>query len=69
LAAVRDGDRIRLSVANKRIELLVGEQELKQRLATHAAPQPPARGYAALYHKCVMQAPSGCDFDFLTGNP
>ncbi|MEO8302064.1 MAG: IlvD/Edd family dehydratase [Rhizomicrobium sp.] len=67
LAAVRNGDRIRLSVANKRIELLVSEEELKQRLAGHAAPQAPARGYAALYHNSVLQAPSGCDFDFLIG--
>jgi dihydroxy-acid dehydratase len=67
LAAVRNGDRIRLSVADKRIDLLVSEHELKQRLAGHAALPAPARGYAALYHKSVTQAPSGCDFDFLMG--
>ena len=27
----------------------------------------PARGYAALYHRTVTQAPDGCDFDFLAG--
>jgi len=67
LAAVRNGDRIRLSVADKRIELLVSEQELKQRLAGYAMPQAPVRGYAALYHRSVTQAPNGCDFDFLVG--
>ena len=65
LAAVRNGDRIRLSVADKRIELLVSEQEIRQRLAAHAPHKAPARGYAALYHNSVTQAPSGCDFDFL----
>jgi len=65
LAAVRNGDRIRLSVANKQIDLLVSEEELKKRLANHVPPQAPPRGYAALYHRCVTQAPSGCDFDFL----
>jgi dihydroxy-acid dehydratase len=67
LAAVRNGDRIRLSVADKRIDLLVGDEELKHRLAAHVPPEPPARGYAALYHKSVTQAPQGCDFDFLAG--
>ena len=33
LAAVRNGDRIRLSVADKRIDLLVDEAEIKRRLA------------------------------------
>jgi dihydroxy-acid dehydratase len=67
LAAVRNGDRIRLSVANKSIDLLVAEDEIQKRLQGHAGPPAPARGYAALYHKSVGQAPSGCDFDFLTG--
>ncbi len=67
LAAVRNGDRIRLSVADKRIELLVSPEELKQRLAGHVPAQAPVRGYAALYHRSVTQAPLGCDFDFLAG--
>jgi len=66
LAAVRNGDRIRLSVADKRIELLVSPEELKKRLAGHAPVPAPVRGYAALYHRSVTQAPQGCDFDFLT---
>jgi hypothetical protein len=27
----------------------------------------PARGYDRLFRDTVMQAPDGCDFDFLTG--
>ena len=65
LAAVRTGDRIRLSVAQKRIELLVPDAEMKSRLAQHREPAAPSRGYAALYHRSVLQARDGCDFDFL----
>ena len=68
LAAIRSGDRIRLSVAEKRIDLLVSDEELKKRLAGHAPPFAAAsRGYAALYQRSVTQAPDGCDFDFLAG--
>jgi dihydroxy-acid dehydratase len=66
LGLVRDGDRIRLSVAEHRIELLVPEVELALRRA--AAPPPPAaspRGYARLYQQEILQADQGCDFHFL----
>lgn len=66
LAAVRDGDRIRLSVKEKRIDLLVEEDEIRRRLAEVVPPPAPARGYKALYRRTVLQAPAGCDFDFLT---
>src|ERR687892_1826894 len=51
LALVRSGDRIRLSVAKRRLDLLVGEDELGRHKDT--APRPPAapsRGYQRLYH-------------------
>ncbi|GJD98574.1 dihydroxy-acid dehydratase [Methylobacterium isbiliense] len=66
LAAVRDGDRIRLSVKEKRIDLLVEEDEIRRRLAEVVPPPALARGYKALYRRTVLQAPEGCDFDFLT---
>jgi dihydroxy-acid dehydratase len=66
LAVVRNGDRIRLSVANKRIDFLVDDAEIKRRLAAWTPPPVPARGYAALYRRTVLQAPEGCDLDFLT---
>ena len=65
LAAVRNGDRIRLSVAQKKIELLVSAEEIAKRLAAQVPLAAPTRGYAALYHNSVTQAPDGCDFDFL----
>jgi dihydroxy-acid dehydratase len=70
LALVRDGDRIRLSVRDRRIDLLVDEAELeKRRAAFDAQPKapPPARGYQKLYYDTVLQADEGCDFDFLQG--
>lgn len=65
LAAVRNGDRIRLSIGNKRIDLLVDEAEIARRLQGFQPPSAPARGYKALYRRTVTQAPEGCDFDFL----
>ena len=65
LAAVHDGDRIRLSIADKRIDLLVEPEEIARRLEGHRPPPAPARGYKALYARTVTQAPEGCDFDFL----
>ncbi len=70
LGLVRNGDRIRLSVKHRRIDLLVDEAELARRQA--ALPPPsynPPRGYARLYKREVLQADEGCDFDFLRKNP
>jgi dihydroxy-acid dehydratase len=66
LALVRNGDKIRLSVRDRRIDLAVSEQELQKRKAAWKPPvSPPARGYAKLYMDHVLQAEHGCDFDFL----
>jgi dihydroxy-acid dehydratase len=68
LALVRNGDRIRLSVSNRRVDLLVGEDELVRRKAAWKPPvSRPSRGYAQLYMDHVLQATDGCDFDFLRG--
>jgi dihydroxy-acid dehydratase len=65
LEAVRNGDRIRLSVSQKRIDLLVEPEEIARRLAERK-PLPRKRGgYQELYQRTVMQAPEGCDLDFL----
>jgi dihydroxy-acid dehydratase len=66
LALVRNGDRIRLSVRERKIDLLVPDAELQKRKGAWKAPvAPPARGYAKLYMDHVLQAEHGCDFDFL----
>ena len=66
LAAVRDGDRIRLDVEQRRLDLLVSDDQIAGRLKNF---KPPAsehlRGYPRLYVDHVLQADQGCDFDFL----
>jgi dihydroxy-acid dehydratase len=65
LALVKNGDRIRLSVRDRRLDLMVAEAELAKRREGFKTPQIPARGYARLYNEHVLQADAGCDFDFL----
>ncbi len=66
LGLVRTGDLIRLSVAERRLELLVDEALLAARRAEQPATVPPsARGYERLYRDHILQADQGCDFDFL----
>ena len=68
LALVRDGDLMSLDVPARRIELQVDDAELERRRAQPPAPgaaPAPDRGYAALFHRSVLQADEGCDFDFL----
>lgn len=72
LGLTKTGDPIKLSVAEKRLDLLVEENELGRRRA-EAPPPPaaPARGYASLHAREVLQADQGCDFGFLraSANP
>jgi len=65
LALVRDGDRIRLDTAGRRLDLLVDQSEMARRRAAFRRPPLPPRGYARLHAEHVLQADRGCDFDFL----
>jgi dihydroxy-acid dehydratase len=66
LALVRNGDRIRLSVAGRRLELLVDDAELERRRGELTpVKRAPARGYQRLYDEQILQADEGCDFAFL----
>ncbi|MGH7040187.1 MAG: IlvD/Edd family dehydratase [Stellaceae bacterium] len=67
LARVRNGDRIRLSVRERRLDLLVAPEELARRPVS--PPPLPERGYARLYQRQILQADRGCDFDFLRRHP
>jgi dihydroxy-acid dehydratase len=68
LAVVRNGDMIELDVAERRLELLISNEELQQRLAAWKPQEPKAtRGYVKLYIDTVNQAHDGCDLDFLVG--
>ncbi|CAB3766615.1 IlvD/Edd family dehydratase [Paraburkholderia solisilvae] len=67
LAIVRNGDRIRLSVQTRSIELLLSDDDIAARLAAlpPRVADPDARGYRKLFLETIMQADDGCDFDFL----
>jgi dihydroxy-acid dehydratase len=66
LAVVQDGDEIRLNAPNRRLDLLVPEQEIQERLRKWSPkPSEHLRGYPRLYIDHVLQADQGCDFDFL----
>jgi dihydroxy-acid dehydratase len=66
LAQVRNGDRIRLSVAARAIDLLISDDELALRRAQNPVVEPTApRGYRKLFLQTVTQADQGVDFDFL----
>ncbi len=67
LGKVRSGDRIRLSVKERRLDLLVSEEELARRECITRVRM--IRGYAALYQDEILQADHGCDFDFLRQEP
>jgi len=70
LAVVRDGDPIALDVEARSIDLELEPAELKRRLAETPLPEPRyTRGYGRLYIDHVLQADSGCDFDFLRVTP
>jgi dihydroxy-acid dehydratase len=70
LAHVHTGDRIRLSVKNREIALLVSDDELARRAKANPIVPPKAeRGYRKLFLQSVTQADTGVDFDFLRAPP
>ena len=70
LGLVRSGDRIRVSVKERRLDVLLSEADLERRRRdVPSRPAPPARGYARLYADTVLGAELGCDFGFLRQAP
>jgi dihydroxy-acid dehydratase len=69
LALAQTGDRIRLSVKDRRIELLVDEAEMTRRRAAWTPAPAPARGWDRLVHEQVTQAPQGADLAFMLPPP
>ncbi|MCR3721573.1 MULTISPECIES: IlvD/Edd family dehydratase [Prauserella salsuginis group] len=67
LAYVRDGDTVRLSVADRVLSLEVPDDELATRREQQPVtpPETPARGYRKLFVDQVTQAEDGADFRFL----
>jgi dihydroxy-acid dehydratase len=66
LAMAQDGDLIQLDVPASKLNLLISGEEMTRRNAGWIPPKPRfARGYGMLNQLHVMQADTGCDFDFL----
>ncbi len=68
LALVQTGDRIRLDVAQRMLDVVLDDAELARRRAAWSPPErKDERGYRRLYEDHVLQANEGCDLDFLRG--
>jgi len=65
LGLVESGDRIRLSVANRSLDLLVPAEELERRRTAWTPPAKPQRGWDRLIAEQVLQADEGCDLAML----
>jgi dihydroxy-acid dehydratase len=66
LAWIQTGDRIRLDVPARKLELLVSDDEMARRKKLKPVKEPSAqRGYLKLFLQSVTQADQGVDFDFL----
>jgi L-arabonate dehydrase len=67
-AMIKTGDLITLDVQNRLLNVDISAEELVERKAQYAAPEPVAsRGYVKLYIDHVQQAHLGADMDFLRG--
>jgi dihydroxy-acid dehydratase len=68
LAVVQNGDMIELNVPERKLQLLISDEELARRLALWEKPAPAMNsGYWKLYIDHVLQADEGADMDFLVG--
>ncbi|MCY3726882.1 MAG: dihydroxy-acid dehydratase [Rhodobacteraceae bacterium] len=68
LVLVKNGDRIKLSVSEKKLDLLVSEEEIQERARQFKSQKQEtgvSRGYEQLYQDQILQADQGCDFEFL----
>ena len=65
LGLVESGDRIRLSVKERRLDLLVAPDVLERRRAAWRPPAKPARGWDRIMAEQVLQADEGCDLAVL----
>ena len=68
LALVQDGDMIEVDVPNRKLNLLVADEELAERRKSWSAPDLGYdRGYVHLYIQTVEQSDKGADLNFLKG--
>jgi dihydroxy-acid dehydratase len=63
IAAVQNGDLIEIDIPNKKLSLLISEEELKKRLSRWRPPQKDLKGYLKRYAKLVQSANTGATFE------
>ena len=60
IAIVKNGDKIKIDIPRRKLELLISQQELEERLERFRPPKPKiASGYLARYSKLVSSADKG----------
>lgn len=63
LCIVRDGDEILIDIPNRKLDILISEEEMKSRMNTWQPPEPKVKeGYLARYAKLVTSAATGAVF-------
>jgi dihydroxy-acid dehydratase len=59
LAAVNNGDIIKIDIPNRKLELKVPESEIKERIKVAEKPERPVKGWLARYRKLATSADEG----------
>jgi len=60
IAILKNGDRLRIDIPKRKIEVLISDKEIRERLTVWKKPEPKIRhGYLARYAKLVSSAASG----------
>ncbi len=60
IAILKDGDRIRIDIPNRKIDVLLSDKEIKERLSKWKPPRPKiTKGYLSRYARMVSSAGSG----------
>ena len=68
LALLQEGDLVELNVPERKLNMLVTDEELSRRRAAWRPKEGMyPRGYGKLFIEHIKQADEGCDFDFLEG--
>ena len=62
IAILKDGDRIKIDIPNRKIDVLLSDKEIKNRLGKWKAPKPKiTKGYLSRYARMVSSAAKGSD--------
>ncbi len=63
IAVVRNGDQIEIDIPGKKLNLLISNEELKERLSRWKHPKKGLKGYLKRYAKLVTSASTGATFE------